>query len=52
MDKYTTSVSITMAEYLDLIAAKEKLVALEAHGVDNWEGYAEAMATLDDEEEE
>jgi len=29
-----------------------ELQALEAHGVDNWEGYGEAMATIYDEDEE
>ena len=35
-----------------VIAAQEKLHALEAAGVDNWEGYAEAMTLLDKKEPE
>lgn len=29
-----------------------KLNALEAHGVDNWQGYDEAMRSLSDEDED
>ncbi len=35
--------TITVADYKDWKAAKEKLDKLEAFGVDNWCGYDEAM---------
>lgn len=31
---------------------REKLRALQAHGVDNWEGYSEAMRSLRGEDDE
>lgn len=36
-------VPITLKEYLELLDKSEKLFYLEAGGVDNWEGYDEAM---------
>lgn len=36
-------VQITQEEYLDLLKAKEKISCLESYGVDNWEGYGDAM---------
>lgn len=41
---------IDQARYDDMIAAEDKLAALENAGVDNWSGYGEAMAELEDEE--
>jgi hypothetical protein len=35
-----------------LDARLRKLAALEEHGVDNWEGYSEAMRSLRTEEDE
>ena len=35
--------SITKKEYMELVADCAKLRALEAAGVDNWEGYDEAL---------
>ncbi len=43
-------IEIPFDEYIDLLAAKEKLSALEAFGVDGWSGYQEAMDSLEDEE--
>ncbi|MBB3910118.1 hypothetical protein [Sphingomonas desiccabilis] len=43
-------VSIPRDEYLKLQEAAEKLAALEAGGVDNWEGYAEALRALYEDE--
>jgi len=43
-------ISISVEEYAALIAIAEKLHALEAAGVDNWDGYEYAMAELDDKE--
>lgn len=40
------SVTISSAEYLELNEAAQKLSALEAAGVDNWEGYDTAMEIL------
>lgn len=43
------TVIISLVEYEALIRASDKLdalEALEAHGVDNWLGYDDAMAAL------
>jgi len=40
------TVTISRKEYQALLAAQEKLDALEAAGVDNWTGYDDAMAQL------
>lgn len=37
------TITITMDEYSKLRAASNKLGALERAGVDNWEGYSDAM---------
>ena len=42
-------IEISKDEYNNLIADRDKLRALEAAGVDNWEGYDIAMEMLDDE---
>lgn len=39
---------ITNKEYIDLINDRNKLRALEAAGVDNWEGYDIAMDYLEE----
>ena len=36
-------IEVNTAEYKQLLKAREKLFALEAAGVNNWEGYAEAL---------
>ena len=41
-----TKVSITFDEHNQLLNRDQKLCALEAAGVDNWEGYEEAMNIL------
>ncbi|MAX33704.1 MAG: Heme peroxidase [Halomonadaceae bacterium] len=41
------TVEITRKEYDALLAARAKLDALEAAGVDNWSGYDDAMAQLE-----
>lgn len=43
------TVTITKKEYDELCASQKILDALEAGGVDNWEGYDDAMEALDDE---
>lgn len=45
-------VILTREEYNELLADSNKLSKLEAHGVDNWSGYGDAMCSDDDEEEE
>jgi hypothetical protein len=39
---------ITKEEYDELYESHSKLCALEAWGVDNWEGYDDAMSHIDD----
>ena len=39
-------VSVDKDTLLQLIKNSEKLIALEANGVDNWEGYCEAIKEL------
>lgn len=38
-----SQVTISQEEYDELIKAQEWLFALEAAGVDNWDGYEEAL---------
>lgn len=38
------------ARLADLEKSERKLIALETAGVDNWSGYDEAVADLDDED--
>jgi len=42
-------VTIKESEYLELKSCQLKLEALESLGVDNWEGYSDAMKLLKDE---
>lgn len=42
------TVTLTEAEYWELLTAYRELSALEAAGVDNWDGYDGAMAILED----
>ena len=44
--------TLTHAEYQELKRAQDELAALEAQGVDNWEGYGEAMRSLREENED
>ncbi len=46
------TVEISESRYKELLAAEAKLDALEGHGVDNWEGYDDAMAQFWENEEE
>lgn len=50
MELQYKTVTITEEEYEDLLKDQRKLIALEAGGVDNWEGYDWAMETLEEEE--
>jgi hypothetical protein len=47
----TVNITITIEEWHDLRESSEKLKALVAAGVDNWEGYDEAMRILYEEKE-
>lgn len=44
-------ITMTKSEYDKLCEAYAKLEALECYGVDNWEGYGDAMESLYNEEE-
>lgn len=44
-------ITMTKPEYDKLCEAYDKLEALECYGVDNWEGYGEAMESLYDGED-
>lgn len=45
------NITISKAEYESLLKDSEKLSALEAAGVDNWEGYDSAMELMEDMED-
>ena len=45
------TVTVSKKHYLELQRAQQKLEALEAAGVDNWEWYGDAMAALSSEED-
>ena len=49
MDKTKTPITITLAEYEELLAAQEELSMLKAFGVDQWEGYAAAMESMEED---
>jgi len=44
------TVEVDVKEYAALVQAAKKLEALETMGVDNWEGYSDALAWLREEE--
>ena len=50
MDKSQVPITITLAEYEELLAAQEKLNMLEAFGVDQWDGYAAAMEAMEEDD--
>ena len=43
-----TTVVVDIKEYIKLVKARDILAALEAAGVDNWEGYGYAMELLEE----
>lgn len=47
----TDTITITLKEYNSLLEDSALLAALEAAGVDNWEGYSDAVNAIDEEEE-
>ncbi len=44
------TVTITKKEYDSLVEDSDFLNALQGAGVDNWEGYSEALKMLDDDD--
>lgn len=46
------TVTISKTEYDQLIKDQLELEALYAGGVDNWEGYDEAIGTIQEDEDE
>lgn len=46
------TITITKSEYKELTRARQKLSALMAGGVDNWEWYGEALEEFWAEEED
>jgi hypothetical protein len=52
MGEANDTATIPLSVYLGLLESEKKLTALEAAGVDNWEGYGNAMAVLRGEAEE
>lgn len=45
-------ITISKSQYESLKNSERKLQALENFGVDNWQGYEDAMCYLEEEEEE
>ena len=45
-------ITITKAEYDELLDNQRMLQALEGAGVDNWQGYDDAMESYNGEEED
>ena len=44
------TVTIGAKRYEELLHSENKLMALEGAGVDNWEGYGDAMQALEEME--
>lgn len=49
MNEQNETVNITRAEHEQLLEDQQFLRALQAAGVNNWEGYSEAQEILEDE---
>jgi hypothetical protein len=47
----TDTVALTLREYADIQARLSLLDALEAAGVDNWEGYSYARELMSEDED-
>lgn len=45
------TITIPVSRYEELVQRSACLGALEAAGVGNWEGYSDAMRSLEDEDE-
>lgn len=50
--KHSEVVLVSAEDYAAIQDQLDKLNALEAHGVDNWQGYDDAMESLRDEEDD
>ena len=46
LNSESNTVTLSKEEYAELMAKSEKLDALMNHGVDNWDGYDDAMDEL------
>jgi hypothetical protein len=46
------TITLPWSRFQDLCDSERKLAALEAGGVDNWEGYSEALRGFYDEEDD
>ena len=42
--------TLSHAEYQKFVRAYRELAALEAAGVDNWQGYGDALCSLEEDE--
>lgn len=51
MNTTEETITIKRSRYLSLLEADRMLRALEAAGVDNWEGYDEALENVEEAEE-
>lgn len=47
----STMVTISMTDYKELLEDQRLLTALQAAGVDNWEGYSYALEIFHEDEE-
>lgn len=45
-------ITISIKEYEELLDDRKRLCALENAGINNWEGYEDAMQACDDEDNE
>jgi ABC-type metal ion transport system substrate-binding protein len=45
-ERAVTTVNLFIARYNELVEAERTLQALENFGVDNWDGYSDAMASI------
>jgi len=52
MPEVGDSATIPLSVYLGLLESEKRLAALEAAGVDNWEGYGHAMRILRGEDDD
>ncbi len=52
MDNEPTTITVTKAEYEELLRDSKFLNSLKAYGVNNWEGYSEAYWEAFPEEED
>ncbi len=43
-------VTLSEAEYNELVADSKLLTALRAAGVDNWEGYSDALSSIEEDD--